>query len=194
MPVDLKFKTKIVQNNNQGHYAIYIFNDILEDDYLKELLDKTLELTEIDHMKHDTNVLGNMTTWHKMLEEPIYIKFQSIVLSYLHTCICLRSNHINVPEYDFSEFWGMQFKRGERSVQHTHLGACTWSGVFCIDSDDDAGRIAFPDMEFSDIMQPNGLYIFPSMMPHYTLPYQSDKPRVALSFNLDTRVHIKVDL
>ena len=186
MRIDLKFNTRIVQNSNQGHYAIYIFNNILEDDYLKELLDKTLELTEKDSMDHKTNVQANMTTYHKMLEEPIYIKFQSIVLSHLHTCICLRNYHVTVPSYDFEEFWGMQFKKGEKTVPHTHLGANAnqWSGVFCIDSDDKAGQIAFPDMDFSDILQPNSLYMFPSMMPHYTLPYQSDKPRVALSFNL----------
>jgi hypothetical protein len=39
-------------------------------------------------------------------------------------------------------------------------------------------------MEYSDIIRPNSLYLFPGMMPHYTTLYQSEKPRITLAFNL----------
>ena len=190
MPLDLKFRTRVVQNNNQGHYAVYIFNDILEDDYLKKLLNRTLELTEKDSMNHQTNVKANMTTYEKMLQEPLCIELQKTILSFLNTCLCLRTEHINVPAYDFFDFWAMKFEKGQRTLRHTHLGDSAWSGIFCIDSDDEAGHINFPDMEFQDVMRTNSLYIFPSIMPHFTLPYLSDKPRVALSFNLKIRKNI----
>ena len=88
MPVDLKFKTKIVQNNNQGHYAIYIFNDILEDDYLKELLDKTLELTEIDFIIPET---GLFSTVLFRLSEYFPILFFSSAFSFFSSDNNLRS-------------------------------------------------------------------------------------------------------
>ena len=184
MQLDLKFKTRIVQNNNQGHYAIYIFENILEDDYLKEILNKTLELTEKDSMNYITNVKANMTTYTKMLEDPLYIKFQQIVLSFLHTCLCLRIDHVQIPVYNFVDFWGMKFEKGQNTIRHTHFGDSAWSGIFCINSDDQAGKVVFPDMDFQDMMKSNSLYLFPSIMPHYTLAHLSDKPRVGLSFNL----------
>jgi hypothetical protein len=189
MQLDLKFKTRVVQNNNQGHYAIYIFENILEDDYLKEILNKTLELTEKDSMNHQTNVKANMTTFTKMLEDPLYTKLQRIILSFLHTSLCLRTEHPIVPAYSFLDFWGMKFKKGENTIRHTHLGDSTWSGIFCIDSDDQTGHVVFPDMDFQDVMKSNSLYIFPSMMPHLTVPHLSDKPRVGLSFNLQCVKH-----
>ena len=192
MQLELKFKTRIIQHINQGHYAVYIFENILEDDYLKEILNKTLELTEKDSMNHQTNVKANMTTYSKMLEDPLYTKLQQIILSFLQTSLCLRIEHTRVPTYSFLEFWGMKFEKGQNTMRHTHLGNSTWSGIFCVDSDNQTGQVVFPDMNIQDVMKSNSLYIFPSMMPHYTLPHLSDKPRVGLSFNLGIIPHSQV--
>ena len=182
MSVNLKFDTRIIQHTNIGHYAVYIFSNILEDDYLKKILNRTLELTEKDSMNHQTNVKANMTEFTKLVDDPAYDIFKKTIFSFLKTCICLRTVG-NVPNYYFHEFWAMKHEKGQRTIAHDHLGS-DWAGVFCIDSDDNAAQIVFPDMEYSDIIKSNSLYLFPGMMPHYTTAYQSEKPRITLAFNL----------
>ena len=182
MSVNLKFDTRIIQHTNIGHYAVYIFSNILEDDYLKKILNRTLELTEKDSMNHQTNVKANMTEFTKLVDDPAYDIFKKTIFSFLKTCICLRTVG-NVPNYYFHEFWAMKHEKGQRTIAHDHLGS-DWAGVFYIDSDDNAAQIVFPDMEYSDIIRSNSLYLFPGMMPHYTTAYQSEKPRITLAFNL----------
>jgi len=181
--MQLKFDTKVVQHSYLGNYAVNIFYNILEDDYLKTLKERTLELTEEDTMRHETNVQANMTTYEKMIDDPVYDTFQKTVLSFLNTILVLRSPHLIVPKHVFYELWGMKFKKGQKTLVHHHMGA-HWSGVFCIDTQENAAQINFPEMDFSENMIPNSLYLFPSMMLHSTNPYLGEKPRVAVSFNL----------
>ena len=188
--MQLKFDTKVVQHSYLGHYAVNIFYNILEDDYLKTLKERTLELTEKDTMKHSTNVKANMTAYEKMVDDPIYDTFKKTVLSFFNAALVLRTPHIDVPKFYFYELWGMKFNKGQRTLVHNHMGA-NWSGVFCIDTDKNAAQINFPEVDHAENMIPNSLYLFPGMMLHSTNPYLGKNPRVAVSFNLMTS-HTKV--
>jgi len=183
--LNLKFNTKIIQNNHLGHYGVYIFENILEDDYLKLLIKRTIELTSIDEMNHCTNVKANMTHYRKLLLDPDFEVLRKYIMSFLKLSILFRTPHWNVmnTNYVFSDFWAMQFKRGEHTLLHTHHED-NYSGVFCLKSDENT-QIHFPDLyPDSHILKDNTLYLFPGLCPHSTTAGQTDVSRLSLAFNI----------
>ena len=53
--------TRLYQYNNVSSQCVYIFDNFLESDYQQLILNKTLELTEIDYLNKSTNVQANVT-------------------------------------------------------------------------------------------------------------------------------------
>ena len=181
--MDLAFNTKVIQHSNQGHYGVYIFENLFTNEYLNILLNKTLELTEVDSMNRKTNVHANMTNYQALINDKDFFIFMDKTKSFLKTCIMIRTPHWrNDPAKEFVDCWGMQFKKGESTAVHTHIGQF-WSGVFCIRSEDET-KIVFPDLSHAETIKSNTLYLFPGIMPHFTTEYTAEIPRVALAFNI----------
>jgi hypothetical protein len=183
--LNLKFNTKIIQNSHLGHYGVYIFENILENDYLKLLSDRTIELTARDEMHHQTNVKANMTGYQKLIYDKDFEGLRKYIMSFLKLCMLFRTPHWNVMDtnYVFADFWAMQFKKGEHTQLHTHMKA-DYSGVFCLRSDAKT-QIYFPDLfPNSEILRDNTLYLFPGICPHSTTVGQSDVTRLSLAFNI----------
>ena len=183
MFTELKYDTQIVQNSHMGHHAIYVFKNVFEEDYLQKVLDRTKELTVKDALDHTTNVKANMTSFEKLVDDPVYDKLHSTVLSMLRTCLCLRTPHKIVPINGISESWAMKHEEGEKTILHSHLGY-TWAGSFCIQSDEGASELVFPDMDFATHYTKNTLYLWPSSMHHMATPHKSKNPRYTLAFNI----------
>ncbi len=100
--------------------------------------------------------------------------------------------------------WANLFTRGVYFNPHTHAEAA-WSGVYYVDAGDsggDAGGMlmmrdprAGAAMVMSDANRSDSactfqvaprtgeLVIFPSWLVHWVTPYQSDRPRISVSFN-----------
>ena len=186
--MNLKFNTKIIQNSHLGHYGVYIFENILEDDYLKLLIDRTFQLTSRDEMNHHTNVKANMTEYKKLVFDQDFEILRKYIMSFLKLCMLFRTPHWNVMDtnYVFSDFWAMQFRRGEHTQLHTHMESDN-SGVFCIKSDENTQNY-FPDLfHNSQILKDNTLYLFPGICPHSTTVGQTDVTRLSLAFNIINR-------
>tara|TARA_R100001015_G_C4562431_1_gene122037 strand:- start:166 stop:756 length:591 start_codon:yes stop_codon:yes gene_type:complete len=179
----LSHNTRIIQYSNQGHYGVYIFENVFNQEYLDVMLKRTLEVTEGDPMKRRTNVQADMSLYKALINDEVYTPFVRTTSSLLQTCILLRTPHWHQGvDVNFVDFWGMQFKKGDNSVLHTHMGQM-FSGVFYIRSEDET-RICFPDLNASEVAKSNTLYLFPGICPHYSTKSQSEIPRVALSFNI----------
>ena len=188
MFTELKFNTEIVQNTHLGHHAIYTFKNVFSLEYLQKILQKTKELTMSDTLNHTTNVKANMTSYDKLLDNELYNEYHGTVLSFLKTCIRLRSPHEKISNNAIVESWAMKHEEGQETVLHSHLGS-TWSGCFCIESDENASELIFPDMNVSTYYTPNTLYLWPSNILHMTNPHQCKNPRYTLAFNIvDTAI------
>ena len=179
----LKFDTEIVQNTHLGYHAIYTFKNVFSLEYLQKILERTKELTLKDTLNHTTNVKANMTSYHKLLNDHIYDEYHSTVLSLLKTCICLRTPHKKISMNTIVESWAMKHEENQETALHSHLGN-TWSGCFCIQCDENASELIFPDMNVSSFYISNTLYFWPGNMLHMTNPHQSKNPRYTLAFNI----------
>jgi hypothetical protein len=179
----LAHNTRVIQYSNQGHYGVYIFENLFNEDYLNVMLNRTLEVTEGDPMKRRTNVKADMTWYQALMDDEVFEPFVKTTTSLLQTCLLLRTPHWQRGvEINFVDFWGMKFKKGDQSILHTHVGQM-FSGVFYIRSEDET-QICFPDLNHAEVTKSNTLYLFPGMCPHYSTESQSEIPRVALSFNI----------
>jgi len=182
MFTELKFDTEIIQSTHIGHHAIYGFKNVFSEKYLQKILSKTKELTAKDTLNQTTNVKANMTSYEKLLEEGLFNEYHSTILSLLKTCICLRAVHHRITVNAIVESWAMKHEEGQETVLHSHMGR-TWSGCFCIESDENASELIFPDLNVSTSYSPNTLYFWPSNVLHMTSEHKSKNPRYTLAFN-----------
>lgn len=99
--------------------------------------------------------------------------------------------------------WANVSESGNYNALHTHPGS-VWSGVYYIeDGDDPESRIVFPDLRIAAQMIksplnpfdeetlelapiPGLIVVFPSWLPHAVKPYQGEKQRISIAFNVST--------
>ena len=183
------WNTKVIQNSYIGTHAVFVFENLFDNDYLQIILNKTEKLTQKDSMNHTTNVKGNMTTFHKMIDDPDFKKFHKTVISALTTCVVLRTPNINIniPEYCVDECWGIKMEQGQHTVAHAHVARCSWSGSFCLKADNNSSEIFFPEFSYTCPNKKNTLLLFPSSVIHGSTPERSKNPRISLAFNIMTK-------
>lgn len=129
-----------------------------------------------------------MTAYEKLLDDNLYNEYHSTVLSLLKTCICLRATHNRLSVNAIVESWAMKHEEGQETILHSHLGP-TWSGCFCVQSDENASELIFPDFNVSSSYTSNTLYFWPSNVLHMTSAHESKNPRYTLAFNIvDTAI------
>ena len=101
--------------------------------------------------------------------------------------------------------WANVNRRGQYNRVHFHPGS-TWSGTYYVDAGDSpsatnplAGSLELlnpnqaPPMSFLSglvpqvrIVQPQSgmMIVFPSFLPHAVHPYEGDRPRISIAFNV----------
>tara|TARA_R100000084_G_C4575718_1_gene111394 strand:- start:62 stop:646 length:585 start_codon:yes stop_codon:yes gene_type:complete len=188
MQSDLIYTTRVIQHSHLGTHAVFVFEDLFDDEYLQIMLNKTYNLTQKDTMNHATNVKGNMTSFDRMVDDPDFEKFHRTVISLLTTCVALRTPNTNVPAYRIDESWGLKFEQGQHTLIHTHLARCCWSGTFCLQADENSSEIFFPEFNYKCFNKANSLFLFPSSMIHGSTPEISENPRISLAFNIIDKI------
>jgi len=176
--------TRLYQYNNVSSQCVYIFDNFLESDYQQLILNKTLELTEIDYLNKSTNVQANVTEVNELFHHEEYTKLKDKIASYLNTIITLRFPHWGQQRKLYPKnMWGMQHFKGDFTRKHCH-GNDNWSGAYYARCPDQT-KIYFEDVESSEVIRENSLYIFPGPFQHYTDVHTSDISRVGVAFNFN---------
>jgi uncharacterized protein (TIGR02466 family) len=93
--------------------------------------------------------------------------------------------------------WFQTSNRGSHHDVHTH-GNCSWSGVYCVQVDppqpreshevfgllNGVTRFYGPYAHNLAEPVPGQLVVFPSWLPHQALPYEGERDRIIVSFNV----------
>ena len=101
--------------------------------------------------------------------------------------------------------WANVYGRGDYIMPHSHTRAFA-SLVYCLEpgdedpEDDNAGRFCFVDPRFADCCQiepgrmtnplkpsfaPGTMLMFPGEMVHFVGPYNGDRPRITIAWNIN---------
>ena len=107
------------------------------------------------------------------------------------------ANNILPIKVDLVDIWAVVTNKGESVSYHSHHSNTHmqpeeyWSGVLYAESDDDSAELVLHSFAFNRVesmtkIKPEvgKIVLFNSFIPHFTTMHQSDKPRVAISFNL----------
>ena len=115
------------------------------------------------------------------------------VIDILKSDITNFHNDIDVDTVYVSDLWFQKYKSGQFHATHNH-GALGYSSILFLKYDKTIHKAT---RFLSPFMNPKGetdtyipdvdegtIIFFPSMINHYTIPNQTDKTRIVLSFNL----------
>ena len=84
---ELKMKDiHILQHSYKSINSVFSFTNVFNKDYLNQLLDKTIELTNSDKMHRATNVIANMTEYTELLKHEAYNQLFITTLELLNFC------------------------------------------------------------------------------------------------------------
>jgi len=176
----------ILQHNYKSLYAVYSISNFLSEDYLQQLTDKTIKLTNQDAMNRTTGVKANMTKYDELLQHEEYRDLFSSVLEYLTMFLRLR-DPVSNQRYKHTIFdaWGIQHLKGDYTLNHNH-GHASWSMVFYLRVPTDDTYIYFDEFNRERLIETNTLYIFPGILNHSVNKHSSDVSRVSISANIKT--------
>tara|TARA_Y100000592_G_scaffold27857_1_gene44348 strand:- start:275 stop:892 length:618 start_codon:yes stop_codon:yes gene_type:complete len=175
--------TRLFQYNNVSSQCVYIFDNFLEDDYKNFLMEKTIELTKEDFSQKSTNVKANLSDVSSINTMEEFQKFRDKVATFCNCVIALRTPHWNQPrDIMFQNMWGMQHFKGDKTIKHSH-GTVNWSGAYYMRCPDET-KLYFPDVDRSEKIVENTMYLFPGEFQHYTDTHTSDTSRVSVAFNI----------
>tara|TARA_A100000171_G_C2117704_1_gene138865 strand:+ start:603 stop:1178 length:576 start_codon:yes stop_codon:yes gene_type:complete len=174
----------ILQHDYKSLYAVYKITNFLSSDYLEQITNKTIELTNQDSMSKTTGVKANMTKYDELLKHEDYKNLFSSVLEYLTMILRLRSA-IGTQKYRHTVFdaWGMQHLKGDYTLNHNH-GQSNWSIVYYMRVPTDDTYIHFDEFNRGELIEPNSLFIFPGLLNHSVNKHTSDISRVSISANI----------
>jgi len=176
-------RTRLIQNNPFSHFAVYVVDNIFDEEYRSQMLDVVKELTKTDKMNKSTNVKANMTSWFDLFEYEIFQPFFNSVIESAQTFYSLRACVPNEAfDYHLFEAWAMRHEKGDFTNMHTH-GPSTWSGVYYITIPDET-VMTLPDFNHVELLQENSLYLFHSLVKHQVGIQNYEKPRYSIAFNI----------
>lgn len=182
---------QVFQFNPTSIYSVYKFTNFLKEDYLQPLTEKTSKLTKMDYMNKGTNVKANMTGYKELLLHSEYKDFFELVSQQFLMIIALKTPHVfDKITLKYIDAWGMTHNKGDRTDLHWHFSTgSSWSGAFCLKTpseNEEQDWIHFADFNVRDKMEANSLYLFHSLVKHEVSTHQSEEPRIALGFNVET--------
>jgi len=190
----------IQDNNHLQLFYSFLDNTILDID-VKDLTDYCYFVKD----NNKGNVISNIGGWQSSNLDPTIPELRSLV-----SCILERAEKL-ILEYDLPKtfrinpIWININKKHDYNMMHEHPRSLI-SGVFYVKTPEDCGDILFtnpntsiqhyidqskleknnPFNSYSWAITPteNTLIMFPSWLPHHTLPNLSDEDRISIAFNI----------
>ena len=201
--------TMVDQNNNiQGrwHFGVPIYEKTLN----AHAEHKNAVITRIQGLREaDIGVRrSNQGGWHSsdnlhLNDDPYLSALMVNLLKVASACIRDFEADRTFKDIRMVAAWANINQQGDWNAPHEHL-PCTWSGVFYVDAgtpltaDDPKsleGKILFfdplplghewkrpPNVSYTP--QTGTMLLFPSYLTHMVAPYQGDRARISIAFNL----------
>lgn len=151
-----------------GHYPFpeKIHNMIME---IKNNLDPTME--------NYTNVQGGMTDWNYFIDKEIFNDYLSYIINKHQT------THPDLFKFFLERTivenaWGNEITPGDSLQYHEHN---CFHGILYLTEGCD---LMLPELNIKISPQPGDYYVFPPFITHGFDPYEGDKNRYSLIFNL----------
>ena len=175
-------KLRLIQYNSTSHYAVYIVDNFLKEEYRKKVLEKLKELTKVDVMRKSTNVHATMTHYTELLKHDVFKDMFLQTIELLQMFFTLRASAPNAPyEYVIDEAWGMKHEKGDKTITHIHgdFFSCAYYPKVPGET-----IIGFPDFDRNEKILENSLYIFHGLTKHGVAKQLYDEPRYSIAFNI----------
>lgn len=178
-------------------YFVDIYNQKENESYKKELLNLSLSHKGVVHSNRNGWQSEN-TLWQNEVFKPLLEKSSHIVQSIISDI------SQNRPEFVIRSMWGNINPKGGYNFTHVHPTG--WmSAVYYVSVPKNSSPITFEDprpaklMDFQNSCLVNNnhythqpevgqLILFPSWLPHFVDPNQSDEERISISFNVELLV------
>mgnify|MGYP006000211759 CR=1 FL=1 len=179
--------------------SIFVFDDVLEDEYIDGMLFDIKLSAELNKEKRTSNWQSHKTP--KLYENKKYKELGKTTLN-------LSKTYMNELLYEYDELsltdmWSNILKPGETHAPHTHSNNFI-SGVFYLQSNDDSPAIQFLDPRGqTSVITPqqkeytmynsgryffpanrNRMILFPSWLQHYVPVNTSNDNRISIAFNV----------
>ena len=178
-------KLRLIQHNSTSHYAVYIIDNFLNEDYRKKILEKVKQLTQVDVMKGSTNVHATMTDYTELLKHDLFRDMFLQTIELLQMIFTLRASAPNSPyEYIIDEAWAMKHMKGDRTLTHIHGNFFSCAYYPEVPGDTIMG---FPDFDRNEKIIQNSLYMFHGLTKHGVAKQLYEKPRYSIAFNIAQR-------
>lgn len=176
-------RVRLIQNNPFSHFAVYIVDNIFDEEYRYQMLNTVKEITEKDKMNKSTNVKASMSTWFELFEYELFQRFFTEAIEHAQTFYSLRACIPNESfDYTLIDAWAMKHSKGDYTLMHTH-GPSTWSGAYYLQIPEQT-YMTFPDFNHVEPLQENSLYLFHSLIKHEVGVQQYEDPRYSIAFNI----------
>lgn len=175
----------LLQSSSNSIGSVYIIYDYLYNkDYLNFLRETVSNAVDNKPQDRATNVKAKSTDWRSLLEINEMNNFHMRILHTLKIIYKLRALNPNQKlEFSMHESWGMKHKKGDYTIEHTHI-PIPWSGAFYIDVPCDNTYMNFADYNSTVKLQSNMLILFPGTTKHGVSHHTSDKERISMAFNI----------
>ena len=85
--------------------------------------------------------------------------------------------------FDGYDIWMNFTYKGDDNPVHDHAGAL--SAIIYIQDDEDSLPTEFPSINYSHKGKTGEIILFPSNLPHFVVPKETDSERITSSFNLE---------
>ena len=85
--------------------------------------------------------------------------------------------------FDGYDIWMNFTYKGDDNPAHDHAGAL--SAIIYIQDDEDSLPTEFPSINYSHKGKTGEIILFPSHLPHFVVPKETDSERITSSFNLE---------
>jgi hypothetical protein len=132
-------------------------------------------IKENSSLNFRTNVEGYMTSWNYFNED---FQFRIILCEIFDKLDSIKF----IKSYNFCECWGLKEGIGNRTKLHAHLPNYI-SGVIYLN--DHSQKLYFPEINEEITPEEGKIVIFSSFLNHKTDRNIFNKPKYALSFNLN---------
>lgn len=176
---------QLLQYDYKSHFSVFSIDNLLPEDYLQKITDKTIELTTNDTMDRSTNVKANMTSYIEILKHSEYQQMFDSIMEYLNIFIKLRTPHWNRDiDYYIKEAWGMQHTKGDYTQNHVHPNT-NWSIAFYLRVPTNDTYMYFDDFNDTLPLATNRLFIFPGLAKHRVTAHTSDITRISIAANIN---------